>query len=177
MHRGAIAFDQLIVIHPDQFCMAAQQFHTDRVESAQPRHAFDRLAQHPADPVLHFPRSLVGERHRQYFVGAGAAGVQKMYDPCGQCLGLAGTCTSQHQDRTVQLFHRLALRRVQLVQIGRGPRSHSARGQRSAFKGVIFVETAHERQSSVTEGRGKEMFRVCSGTSRILVQHRRIKFT
>ncbi len=67
-----------------QLGMDAQDAAADRVEGAEPRHAFDRLAEHLAEAQLHLARGLVGEGHRQDFLRARAALAQDMGDARGQ---------------------------------------------------------------------------------------------
>ena len=121
-----------------QFGMPPEDLDAERVESAEPWHPLDRLAQQPADPVLHFARGLVGEGNGQDLVRPCLAGMQQMRDPRGQRLGLAGSGARQHQNRAVQCLNRLTLRRVQFFQI-RGPtRRHCPRrkGPGRAFEGI-----------------------------------------
>ena len=144
-----------IRLQPGQFCMAAQQLDADRVKGAKPGHALGRLAQHPADPLFHLARRLVGKGHGEDLIRARLSKGQQMHDPGGQRLGLAGAGARQHQNRPVQAFHGVPLGRVQPVQIGLGARSHGAGGEGSALKGVHFIETAHGRDPSVIHLRGK----------------------
>ena len=109
---------------PRQFGMAAQDFHADAVEGAQPGHAFDRVAQQPADPVAHLARSFVGEGHGQDLPRTCPPGGDHMGDPGGQHARLAGPGPGQNQNRAIQRLDREALRGVQPVQIGRRPRRH-----------------------------------------------------
>ena len=99
--------------------MGAQDATADRMEGAEPRHAFDRLAQHLAEPELHLPRRLVGEGDGENFARAGAPLAQDMRDPAGQDTGLAGAGARQHQDRAIKRFHRFALLGIEPCEIGR----------------------------------------------------------
>ena len=131
---------------PHQLGMATQQFDTDRMERAQPRHPLGHLAQQPAHTAFHLARGLVGERHRQNLVRAGPARGQQMHDAAGQRLGLAGACACQHQHRPIQRLDRGTLCGVQIIQIGGRPRRHGLARQRDAgriLKGVVIVVTAH----------------------------------
>jgi hypothetical protein len=56
-----------IGLEADEFGMAAQDLHPDRMEGAEPWHALDRFAHHLADPKLHLARRLVGEGHGEDF--------------------------------------------------------------------------------------------------------------
>ena len=140
--------------------MAAQQFDTDRMKGAQPRHPLDRFAQHLPDAVFHFARGLVGKGHGQHLVRAGAAGVQQMHNPRSQRLGFAGARPCQHQDRPVQRLNRAALLGVQPVQIGRRPRRY--RACRKANRGVKVIRTAHICLPSGNIQKVKALFTQCS---------------
>ena len=135
--------DGEVGLEADKFRVAAQQLDADCVEGAKPRHAFDRLAEHLADPVPHLARCLVGEGHGENFVRTRGAGIQQMHDPGRKRTGFAGARPGQHQHGPVEGLHRLALRRVQPVEIGCRPRSHGAGGERGGLKGVRIIETAH----------------------------------
>ena len=122
-----------------QLGVIAQDAAADRMEGAEPRHAFDRLAEHLAEPQLHLARRLVGEGHRQDLGGAGAAGGKDVGDPRGQHAGLAGAGAGQHQHRAVERLHGVALLRVEAGQIGRAGRGAGARGD-AAGGGLIAGE-------------------------------------
>ena len=106
VQNGEIAFQT------HQFRVPPQELYTDRMKRAQPRHAFDLLAEHPAHAVLHLARGLVGEGHGEYFVGPCFALRQKVHNARGQRPRFACARTRQHQHRPVHLFDRLALRGV-----------------------------------------------------------------
>ena len=121
--------------------MAAQDLHTNGVERAKPRHAFDRFAHHGADTVAHFARRLVGEGHRKDLAWPGPFGGQNMRDAGGQHPGLARARSGQHKQRPLRVQHGFLLLRVQPVQIGtvgigvgrtreRGPGSDAQTGRR-----------------------------------------------
>ena len=112
--------------------MEAQDAAADGMEGAEPRHAFDRLAEHLAEPQLHLARGLVGEGHRQDLVRARAALAQDVGDAGGQHARLAGAGAGQHQHRAVQRLHRLALLGIEPVEILRGlpPRGRARRCRR-----------------------------------------------
>ena len=127
VQHGEIGFE----LH--QFGMKAQDAAADGVEGAEPWHAFDRLAEHMAEAFLHFPRRLVGEGDGEDFVGPRASRGQNVRDARGEHTGLAGARTGQHQHRTVQRFHGVALLGIERGQIlwsgGRaGTRSNAASG-------------------------------------------------
>ena len=144
-------------LEPHKLGMAAQKLHADRVEGAEPRHPLDRLAQMAAHPVLHLACGLVGEGHGEDFVRSRRMRVQKMRDPRGQRLGLAGPRAREHEDGPVERLDRLALRRVQLVEIGRRARGHGHLAQAWAGSGHGWgvVMAAHGREPISAAERGK----------------------
>ena len=109
--------DGEVALQPDQLGVAAQDFHADGVEGAEPRHALDRLADHRADAVLHLAGGLVGEGHGEDFGRPRPAGREDVGDAGGQHPRLAGAGAGQHQHRAVQGLDRLSLLGVQVVQI------------------------------------------------------------
>ena len=114
--------------------MGAQDAPADGVEGAEPRHAFDRLAEHLAKPQFHLARGLVGEGHREDFARPRPSLAEDMGDAAGQDAGLAGAGAGQNQYRTIQRLYRLALLGIEAAQIsgcGRRPRTRcDAAGQR-----------------------------------------------
>ena len=107
--------DREIALKPHQFRVSAQQLHTNRMESAKPRHPLDRLTKHTAHAIFHLARSFVGEGDRQNLVGTRFGRVHQMNNARGQCFGFACTRTRQHQNWTVQCFHCFALRGIQPI--------------------------------------------------------------
>ena len=107
-----------IALQADHLGMAAQHFRADAVEGAEPRHAFETLADDCPDPLLHLAGGLVGERYRENLAGPGFARVDDMGDSPGQGGGLAGPRAGEHQHRALAGEHGLALRRVQSFHIG-----------------------------------------------------------
>ena len=123
--------------------MTAQQLDADRVERAEPRHAFDLLAQHLTHTVLHFARGLVCECDGQNLIRARATSVHQMNDSRRQRTGLARSRPCKHQDRAVHLLYRSALCRIQSIQIRVRTRGHRTGRQGSALEGVSFIKAAH----------------------------------
>ena len=135
-----------------QFGVEAQDASADRVEGAEPRHAFDGLAEHLAEPQLHLARRLVGEGHRQDFVRPRPALAQDVGDARGQHAGLAGAGAGQHQNRPVQRLDRIALLGIEAVEIlraGRGPRTRGDAASRGLVLGDAvmgqFARLGHAR--------------------------------
>ena len=120
-------------LEADHLGVAAQDFHADRVESAEPGHALDDLADHQADAVLHFARRLVGEGDGEDFARPRPPQVEDVGNSGRQDARLAGPRAGQHQHRPVQRLDRLALLRVEIGQIGRRAGAQSARGNASRY--------------------------------------------
>ena len=122
--------DGEVRLQPDELGVPAQDADRERVEGAEPRHALDDAADELADARLHLARGLVGEGDGEDLVRPRPAGVEQVRDAGGQRPGLAGAGAGQHQHRAVERLDRGALRRVQVVEIGGGPRRHRARRER-----------------------------------------------
>ena len=142
-----------IGLEPDQFGVAAQDFHADRMEGAEPRHAFDHVADDLADAVLHLARRLVGEGHRQNFARPGAAGGENVGDAHGQHARLAGAGAGQHQHRPVERLDREPLLRIEPGEIGRvrsaraGARSDPAWRWRRRFERIGVSQRVSQRSA------------------------------
>ena len=126
------------------FGMGAQYPPADRVKSAEPGHALHRLAQHVAEPQLHLARGLVGEGDRKDFAGPRSPHAENVRDAAGQHAGFAGPGSRQHEDRTVQRFHCLALLGIKPGQILRRRAGASARGY-AASRGLVVGHTAMDQ--------------------------------
>src|SRR5262245_15759090 len=103
-----------------QFRVPAQDFYADRMEGAEPGHAFDNLPDHGADARFHFPRGLVGESDRKNLARARVAGGEDVGDARGQYARLAGAGAGEHQHRSFQRLDRQPLLRIEIGEIGRG---------------------------------------------------------
>ncbi len=121
-----------IGLEPDQLGMAAQDFHADRMESAEPGHALDHVAYDLADAVLHLARRLVGEGDGEDFAGPGAAGGENVGDAHREHAGLAGAGAGQHQNRAVERLDGLALLGIEPGEIGRARPGLRTRGDTAA---------------------------------------------
>ena len=122
-------------LEPDQFGVAAQNLHADRMERAEPGHALDHLADNLADAVLHLARRLVGEGDGENFARPGAPEAEDVGDAHGQHAGLAGAGAGQHQDRAVERLDRLPLFGIKPGQIGRRRRSRERPRGNAAGRG------------------------------------------
>ena len=130
VENGEIGFQ------PDHLGMAAQNLHADRVEGAEPRHAFDHAADDLADAVFHLARRLVGEGDGQNLAGPGAAGGENVGDAHGEHAGLAGAGAGQHQHRAVQRLDREPLFRIEAGEVRRRRRGGTrTRGYASRRRG------------------------------------------
>ena len=89
--------------------VAAQNLGRNRMKSAKPRHAFGDRPGKRHDPLLHFPRRLVGEGNGENFMRAGAPMRQDMRDFGGQNAGLPGARAGEHEKRAVDRLDRFAL--------------------------------------------------------------------
>ena len=107
------------LFEPDHLGVAAQDFHADRMEGAEPRHAFDHAADDLADAVLHLARRLVGEGDGQDLARPGAAEAEDVGDAHGQHAGLAGAGAGQHQHRAVERLDREPLFRIEPLEVWR----------------------------------------------------------
>ena len=132
-----------IGLEADQLRMTPQQLDADRVEGAEPWHAFDGAADQNADTLFHFAGGLVGKGHSQDLAWPGFAERQDMRDAGGQNARLARTGTSQDEHRTFRRFNRQSLFRIEPAQVGwRSTRLHGACGytRRLARWHIRFVE-------------------------------------
>ncbi len=120
--------DGEVAFQPDHLGVAAQNLDADRMERAEPRHAFDHAADDLADAVLHLARRLVGEGDGEDFARPGAAGGKNVGDAHGEDAGLAGAGAGQHQHRAVERLDREPLFRIKPGQIrGAGRRLRARR--------------------------------------------------
>ena len=128
--------DGEIGLEADQLGVAAQDFHADRVEGAEPRHALDHAADDLLDAVLHLARRLVGEGDGEDLARPGAAGGEDVGDAHGEHARLAGAGAGEHQHRPVQALDREPLLRIEAGEIARPrrrrsrPRGNAARRRR-----------------------------------------------
>ncbi len=102
--------------------MAAQDLRADRVERAEPGHAFDGAADEARNALAHLACRLVGEGDGEDFEGPRPARGEDVGDARGQNPGLAGAGAGEDEHRPVDSLDRLALFRVEPVEIRRGGR-------------------------------------------------------
>ena len=110
----------------DQLGMAAEDLDADGVEGAEPRHALDHATDQLADAEFHLARGLVGEGHGENLSRPRSAQAQNMGNARRQhpCLARAGA--GQHQQRAIERLDRLALLRIERVEIARRAKPHGA---------------------------------------------------
>ena len=111
--------DGVIALQANDLGMPAQHPCTDRVEGAEPGHAFYRIADMAAHAFAHLARGLVGKGDAEDFAGPGSARRNQMRQPRGKRSGLSRACPGQHQDRAFGRQDSLLLRLVQRCGIGR----------------------------------------------------------
>ena len=119
----------------DQLGMAAQDLDADGVEGAEPRHALDHAADQLADAEFHLARGLVGEGDGENFSRPRPAQAQNMGNARRQHPCLAGAGAGQHQQRAIERLDRLALLRIERVEIARRAKPHGAlRGRKLCLR-------------------------------------------
>ncbi|GEM_PF-3318497 len=133
--------------------MATQKLDTDRVERAEPRHAFDCASDQMTDTLLHFARGLVRESHGENLAWIGKPGRQNMCDAGRQNTCLACARPGKYQNRTFSCQDSLTLFRVQpfqvigfatlLVACCHGTCSNATGSRRAACRSVVIAEKRH----------------------------------
>ena len=131
--------DGEVRLQADQLGVAAQELDADRMERAEPLHALDGAADELADALLHLARGLVGEGDGEDFPRPRLAGGEQMGDARRQHARLAGAGAGEHQNRPFGGLHRLALFRVEAVEIGGAARTHRPGGD-TADARLFFLE-------------------------------------
>ncbi len=137
--------DGEIALQPYQFGVAAQHLRRDAVKGAEPRHPLDRVADHPADALAHLARRLVGEGDGQDFGRPRAPRRDDVRQPRRQRRRLAGARPCEHQHRAFGGQHRLPLRTVQPLQIGRVRRVRRGKIGRGGGA-AVHARTIRERR-------------------------------
>ena len=103
------AEDREVRAQADELRVAAQDLGADRMERPEPLHSLGHRADEGCDALLHLPRGLVGEGHREDLVGMGLSGRDEMGDAGGENARLAGAGAGENEDRTLGRFDRRAL--------------------------------------------------------------------
>ena len=160
-------------LEADQLGMAAQDLGRDRVKRAEPRHALGDRPGEQRHALLHLARRLVGEGDGEDLPGLGAAGGDDVGDARRQHARLAGAGAGQHQHGPVERLDRLALLRVQPVEIadramlGAGTVGDAAGARRRI--GQVFVGArggARRRHGALLPGTKCESSTECGALDR-----------
>ena len=147
-----LVVDGELPAEPDQLRLAPEQPGRQRVERADPE-ARRVPVEQPADPLLHLARGLVGECHREDPIGRHAVPIDQVRDARGEHARLARARPGQHQDRSVDVLHRLMLGRVERVlEYARRYRSRGRTRQRNAHDETGSLVGGFQHQS-VRRGR------------------------
>ena len=109
--------DGEVALQAGKLGMTPQQLDADRVEGAEPRHAFDRLADKDAYAALHFARGLVGEGDGENLRREGQPKAEDMGDAAGEHACLAGSRTGQNKHWSFGRFDGEPLLRIEAFQI------------------------------------------------------------
>jgi hypothetical protein len=102
-------------------CLAAQDPAAGGVEGEDPEPT-RRRAEQVLEPLLHLVRGLVREGDPEDLVRLHAAGGDQVSDAVGEDTRLARAGSGDHEQRPLSLQHRLALRRVEVGEVGVGLR-------------------------------------------------------
>ena len=111
--------DREVVLQADEFGVPAQHLCADRVEGAEPGHAFYHLPDDGARALDHLAGGLVREGHSEDLAGPGLARRNEVGEACCQHARLAGSGAREHEDRTVRREHGFPLVFIQAAQVGR----------------------------------------------------------
>ena len=109
--------DREVGLEADQLGMAAKHPRRDRMEGAEPRHALERAARKRANAFAHLARRLVGEGDGEDLARPRLAAGDEVGKASGQRRGFSGARTGEDEHRSFGRQHRLALRRVQALQV------------------------------------------------------------
>ena len=96
--------------------LAAQPASADRVEGSHGE-STRPLAEQPLESLAHFPRGLVGEGDREDLLRADTPLLDEAGDAVGEDAGLAAPGPREHEQRGSTVGDRIALRRVQVVEV------------------------------------------------------------
>ncbi len=127
---------------PDEHGLAPQNPGADRVKGAAP-HPRRRFAEQARDARAHLLGGLVGERHGEDARRVHAVVLDEMGDAPREDAGLAGAGTRQHEQRTLEMEHRLALGRIQVGErVGGAGLGHQGSHVRRRHPGSITSKVA-----------------------------------
>ena len=110
----SLIIDGEVVVEPDMLSLGPQDSGEDAMKGTHIEMLGKVLAHQSADTFLHLLRRLVGKGERH-----DAPRFQSLAQQIGYLIGehtcLARTCASYHQRGSVDIFHSLALRFIQVV--------------------------------------------------------------
>ena len=118
--------DGEIRLEPGEFGMFAQQPRADRMEGSNPP-AVMHARHDRGDAFAHFARRLIGESDGEDVARPRSAGDDQMRDPRRQNARLARAGPGEDEQWAFQRLDRLALPRIEAVEIGGGRRARGGR--------------------------------------------------
>ena len=110
---GGVVYGKILLII-SAFDFPAEDFHKDGMERAHPQLRGILFADLLGDTLLHLPRRLVGEGDGED-VPRLVTAIEKVHYLVREHTGLAGARSRNHKSRSVDVFHRCALRVVKFV--------------------------------------------------------------
>ena len=113
--RVALIVDGKVVGETYVLSLGSENARENAVESSHIEMLRQFLSHEFADAFFHLSCSLVGKGERHDAPGFHSL-LQEVSDLIGKHTGLSRTCTGNHKRRSVNIFHSLALRFVQVVQ-------------------------------------------------------------
>ena len=113
--RVALVVDGKVVGETYVLSLGSENARENAVESSHIEMLRQFLSHEFADAFFHLSCSLVGKGERHDAPGFHSL-LQEVSDLIGKHTGLSRTCTGNHKRRSVNIFHSLALRFVQVVQ-------------------------------------------------------------
>ncbi len=118
----------------DERRLTTEQSRSDAVKGPDP-HPGWRLPQRALHPLAHFASRLVGERNGQNALWIDTVLFDQPGDACGKHSRLAGAGAREHQQRTFEVQHGLALSRIE-------PGQQRVFGTRKRHPGSIMSNVA-----------------------------------
>ena len=137
--------DGEIGLQADHLGMAAQDAGGDGMEGAEPE-PLGGLADDALEPKAHLGRRLVGEGDGDDLRRPGAATRKDVCESCRQHASLAGAGAGEDQHRALDCLDRLALRLVEIGEIGRHGGTGRKRRRRCGFKRIGHYERSIARR-------------------------------
>ena len=126
--------DGEVRLQADQLGMPPQNFHADRMKGAKPRHSLDNLAHHGPTRAFISRAALLVKVTARISVRPCTSGGKNVRYPRCQDTGFSGPGAGQNQHRAVQGHDRLALLRIEVLEIGRARGRSRARGDPAGLR-------------------------------------------